>query len=159
MVRNLPYLYVSLNNLCYYIITPVVHMMMCIQKYIMALTTFTLASLDTMTPTVMWIKHKGLCSIFFCSKYPRSTFFFPFFFFYKCAVFIIWNSTTKSICVSLGEGEGSGKGSAGINYLQTNLLFQHGAQKASVPAPPVIQEVLFFCSAFCFQCECGNRSC
>lgn len=109
-------------------------------------------SLDTVTPTGTWIKHKALRSIFLCSKYPLSTF-------YKCAVFIIWNSTTKSLCVSLGEGEGNGKGSTGINYSQTNLLFQHWAQKTSVPAPPAIQEVLFFCSSLCFQCGCGNRSC
>lgn len=49
----------------------------------------------------------------------------------------------KKVCIAREE-EGCGKGSAGINYLQANLLFQRRTEKASVPAPPVIRLVFFF---------------
>lgn len=98
-------------------------------------------------------------AISLCSKYPFSTF-------YKCAVFIIRNPSTarkkKKKARHWGEGTGNGKGWGGVggmeggcrnNYSQTNLLFRHGARKTSVPAPPVIQEVLFFCSSLCFPTQ------
>lgn len=117
------------------------------------------ASQDAAAPTGDQRRIKQAhAEISLCSKYPLSTF-------YKCAVFIIRNPTTakkkKSLSASLGERNGKWQGvglggwrvGAGINYLQTNLLFRHGARKTSVPAPPVIQEVLFFCSSLCFSAQ------